>query len=104
MDSIIQEHHNDNDHSLQTFSLLSQEHPNITSSNAMAGAAFVEALGLVGTTMGIIQFGMDHFAPTHKDIQGTVVNIKAGNGLEKGASNTLVSTRVMSLDLPTLSR
>jgi hypothetical protein len=105
MDSIIiKEHHNDNNHSLQTFGLFSQEHPNITSSNTMADAAFVEALGLIGTTMGIIQFSMDHFAPAHKDVQGTIVNIKAGNGLEKGASNTLVSTRVMLLDLPTLSR
>jgi hypothetical protein len=50
----------------------------------MAGAAFVEALGLIGTGLGIIQFGMDNLVP---DPKGTIVGIKAGDG--KGASKTL---------------
>jgi len=61
----------------------------------MAGAAFIEALGLIGTGLGIVQFGMDHFLPSQKDPQGTVVAIKAGDGA--GASNTLVSIRIVEL-------
>jgi hypothetical protein len=53
----------------------------------MAGVMFIDALGLIGTTLGIIQFGLDNF---QKDPQGTIVNLKAGDGI--GASNTLVST------------
>ncbi|KAG9673041.1 hypothetical protein KCU99_g7548, partial [Aureobasidium melanogenum] len=53
----------------------------------MAGALFTEAIGLLGTGLGIIQFGMDHFAPGQADPKGTIVGIKAGAG--KGASNTL---------------
>lgn len=56
----------------------------------MAGALFTESIGLLGTGLGIIQFGMDHFAPGQADPKGTIVGIKAGAG--KGASNTLVST------------
>lgn len=59
----------------------------------MAGALFTEAIGLLGTGLGIIQFGMDHFAPNQADPKGTIVGIKAGAG--KGASNTLVSTHII---------
>jgi hypothetical protein len=47
-------------------------------------AAFVEALGLIGTALGIIQFGMDNLA---SDPKGTIVGIKAGDGI--GASKDL---------------
>ncbi|KAH0366719.1 hypothetical protein KCU65_g5153, partial [Aureobasidium melanogenum] len=53
----------------------------------MAGALFTEAIGLLATGLGIIQFGMDHFAPGQADPKGTIVGIKAGDG--KGASDTL---------------
>jgi hypothetical protein len=59
----------------------------------MAGALFTEAIGLLGTGLGIIQFGMDHFAPGQADPKGTIVGIKAGAG--KGASNTLVSIHII---------
>lgn len=65
----------------------------------MAGVAIIEALGLVGTGLGIIQFAMDNLAPNAKDPQGTIVAIKGGSGADKGASNTLVSTRVVPLEL-----
>ena len=65
----------------------------------MAGLAAVDALGLVGTGLGIIQFAMDHFAPPQKDPRGTIVAIKAGNGVGKGASNTLVSTRFIASNI-----
>jgi hypothetical protein len=88
--SVNKEHHNDNDHSLQHFISLPKP-PDLTSSNTMAGAMFVEALGLIGTTLGIVQFGMDNF---QEDPKGTIVSIKAGDGI--GASNTLVS--IQSID------
>lgn len=88
--SINNKHNSINDHSLQPSNLLHQNSSISTDPNTMAGAAFIEALGLVGTGLGIIQFGMDHLAPSAKDPQGTVVAIKGGNGIEKGASNTLV--------------
>ncbi|CAD0113317.1 unnamed protein product [Aureobasidium uvarum] len=53
----------------------------------MAGALFMDAIGLFGTGLGIIQFGLDNFAAKPKDPQGTIVGIKAGAG--EGASNTL---------------
>ncbi|THX91240.1 hypothetical protein D6D08_03297 [Aureobasidium pullulans] len=49
---------------------------------------FVDAIGLLGTGLGIIQFGLDNFVPDQKDAQGTIVGIKGGDGA--GASNTLV--------------
>ncbi|KAH0346923.1 hypothetical protein KCU83_g6987, partial [Aureobasidium melanogenum] len=52
----------------------------------MAGALFTEAIGLLGTGLGIIQFGMDHLAPGQADPKGTIVGIEAGAG--KGTSNT----------------
>jgi hypothetical protein len=82
--SISNEHHNDNNH--QAFKSLPTT-PYLTILNTMAGAAVIEALGLIGTGLGIIQFGMDNLAP---DVKGTTVGIKAGDG--KGASNTLVSS------------
>jgi hypothetical protein len=57
----------------------------------MAGAMFVEALGLIGTTLGIVQFGMDNF---QEDPKGTIVSIKAGDGIS--ASNTLVGTHTIN--------
>jgi hypothetical protein len=87
--SVNKEDRNDNDHSLRYF-IPFPKTPNLTSSNTMAGAMFVEALGLTGTTLGIVQFGMDNFLPDQKDPKGTIVSIKAGDGI--GASNTLVST------------
>ncbi|THZ51688.1 hypothetical protein D6C90_01633 [Aureobasidium pullulans] len=48
---------------------------------------FVDAIGLLGTGLGIIQFGLDNFVPDQKDAQGTIVGIKGGDGA--GASNTL---------------
>lgn len=63
----------------------------------MAGALFVEAIGLLGTGLGIIQFGMDHFATKQADPKGTIVGIKAGDG--QGASNTLVSIHLVMLSL-----
>jgi hypothetical protein len=77
-------------HSLQYF-ISFPKPPNLTSSNTMAGAMFVEALGLIGTTLGIVQFGMDNFG--QEDPKGTIVSIKAGDGT--GASNTLVSTHTI---------
>jgi hypothetical protein len=62
----------------------------------MAGAAFVEALGLIGTGLGVVQFGMDHFVSPAKDVHGTIVSIKGGNGHEKGASDTLVRINSVS--------
>jgi hypothetical protein len=88
--SVNKEHHNDNDHSLQHFRFFPKT-PNLTSSNTMAGAMFVEALGLIGTTLGIVQFGMDNF---REDPKGTIVSIKAGDGI--GASNTLVGTHAIN--------
>jgi hypothetical protein len=84
---ISNEHHSDNNHFLQPSSLSQQLYPShFQTLNTMAGAAFVEALGLIGTGLGIIQFGLDNLA---SDPKGTIVGIKAGAG--KGASNTLVS-------------
>lgn len=47
---------------------------------------FVDAIGLLGTGLGIIQFGLDNFVPAQQDAQGTIVGIKGGDGA--GASNT----------------
>lgn len=50
---------------------------------------FVDAIGLIGTGLGIIQFGLDNFVPDQQDAKGTIVGIKGGDG--SGASDTLVS-------------
>ncbi|CAD0096773.1 unnamed protein product [Aureobasidium vineae] len=48
---------------------------------------FVDAIGLLGTGLGIIQFGLDNFVPDQEDAKGTIVGIKGGDG--SGASDTL---------------
>ncbi|KAK6006582.1 hypothetical protein QM012_006992 [Aureobasidium pullulans] len=48
---------------------------------------FVDAIGLIGTGLGIIQFGLDNFVPDQQEAKGTIVGIKSGEG--QGASDTL---------------
>ncbi|KAI5203692.1 hypothetical protein E4T39_04069 [Aureobasidium subglaciale] len=53
----------------------------------MAALGFVDAIGLIGTGLGIIQFGLDNFVPDQEDPKGAIVGIKAGAGF--GAADNL---------------
>lgn len=101
--SVNDEHFNNtiDNHASRSSTLPPSSIPYFTSLDTMAGAMFIDALGLIGTGLGIVQFGMDHFVQNQKDPQGTVVAIKAGDGA--GASNTLVSRRGAHVSFATLT-